>query len=108
MDRLEDVEHARFRALAQLIIEIGNEESTEGVEAFDQYMAKAFPGRESKERKKKEQVLEQLKWWVNRGPLDVLPMPEFMKKGKSRMVHRVQEVETGRRSKLYSVLGAKK
>lgn len=107
MDRLEDVEHARFRALAQMVLEIGAEERDQGVEAFDQYLSKAFPGRENKERKKKEQVMDMLKWWVNSGPLNVKPMPGFVKEGKSRMVRRIQNIEKGDRSKLYSGLGIK-
>lgn len=104
MDRLENIEHARFRALAQLLIESGSETHEQGLEAFEDYMNIAFPGTANKKKKEKDKILDQLKWWINRGPMTATPMPEFEKKGKSRMVHRVAQVDTGERSQLYSRL----
>jgi len=105
MDRLESIDHARFRALAQLVIEANSDTHEQGLEAFEDYMQVAFPGTADKKKKEKDKVLDQLKWWVNRGPLTATPMPEFdRKKGKSRMVHRIAQVDNGDRNRLYGKL----
>ncbi len=104
MDRLESIEHARFRALSQLLIDTGGDSREQGIEAFEDYMKIAFPGLAGKKQKEKEKVLDALKWWIGRGPVKFTPMPMFEKKGKSRMIHRVMNVDAGNRSSLYTKL----
>ena len=106
MDRLESIDHAKFRALSQIILEAGSdgEGQEAGIKAFEEYMDIAFPGNASKKTKKEDAIKEQLKWWINRGPVKFTPMPQFEKKGKSRMVHRIQNVSAGDDNKLYQRL----
>jgi len=104
MDRLESIEHARFRALAQLTVEANSDTHEQGLKAFEDYMRIAFPGLASKKQKEEDRVVEQLKWWIGRGPLNFTPMPDFTKKGKSRMVHRVTGIDSGPKSQLYQRL----
>ena len=84
LDRLEDIEHARFRALAQLIAD-----KEKGVEAFEDYMKIAFPSLEGRKSAQKEQAKEALKQWVATGPLKVKPLLQQDKMGKSKLKTRV-------------------
>jgi hypothetical protein len=69
LDRLEDVEHARFRALAQLIVD-----KDQGVEAFEDYMRIAFPAMEARKQTRSNMAKELLAQELARGPLKVTPL----------------------------------
>lgn len=98
MNRLEEIEYARFHALAQLIAD-----KEKGVEAFSRYMKIAFPGFESRKRAQDDEVKKQLKEWVNSGPLKVTPLP--MPTGRSRLKTRSARVTKDERGeKIYSRL----
>jgi len=99
LDRLEDIEHAKFRALAQLQVD-----HEKGIEAFEDYMHRAFPSLEAKKKRKKDKILEALRHEVSKGPIKVTPQP-MPKPTKSKLVNRIREVKKGRTSKLYSQLG---
>lgn len=94
LDRMEEIEHARFRALAQILLTVGAENQEAGIEAFEDYMNRAFPNLKSSKKKKQEQMVEVLKHWVAQGPLSVLPL-EAPKRARSKMVSRITGVETG-------------
>jgi hypothetical protein len=82
--RLESIEHAKFRALAQ--IEIDKEK---GVEAFEEYMKIAFPYLEAAKKRDRKQYLELLQKEIKQGALVVKPLGTG--KAKSRLRTRVVE-----------------
>lgn len=85
--RLESIEHAKFRALAQLEID-----PKAGVEAFEDYMKIAFPYLDAVKRRDRGKFLEILKKEVARGAIKVTPvMPTQMKSRlKSRLMRRTK------------------
>jgi len=94
LDRLEDIEHARFRALAQVLID-----KESGVEAFEDYMRIAFPSMHQRKKKRDDSMKDLLKSWTTQGPLQVTPLQE--KRGKSRLKQRLVRVEDERLDNLY-------
>lgn len=103
ISREEDIEHAKFRALAQIIMEVNAEKAEEGTKAFEDYMNKAFPGLATRRQRKEDEVKKVLQAWVAEGPLKVTAMAQ-PGKVRSRMVHRVTEVDKGRSSSIYKKL----
>lgn len=95
LDRVESIEHAKFRALSQILLTTGAEDQSSGIEAFEDYMRKAFPNAETKKKKKHSAMMDALKEWVGLGPLGVVPMPSLTAKGKSKMVSRIAGIEKG-------------
>lgn len=85
--RLESIEHAKFRALAQIEID-----PKAGVEAFDEYMKIAFPYLDAMKRRDQKGLMEQLKQEVARGAIKVTPvMPTKMKSRlKTRLIRRTK------------------
>jgi len=83
VNRLEDIEHARFRALAQLIVD-----KETGVKAFEDYMKIAFPGMEARKKAQEQEVFDALKREVGRGPLKVTPLstPKVRSKIQQQLV----------------------
>jgi hypothetical protein len=71
MMKLETIEHSRFRALSQIIID-----QEKGVEAFEEYMKLAFPYLEAVKSRDKEKYIDMLKREVARGPMLVTPMKQ--------------------------------
>jgi hypothetical protein len=65
----ETIEHARFRALSQLIID-----KDKGIEAFEEYMKIAFPYLEATKRKEKTDHIKLLQNEIGRGALTVRPV----------------------------------
>lgn len=104
LDRLEDIEHAKFRALVQVVLTVGAENQEAGVEAFEDYMNKAFPNLKTKKKKKHDQMLDALKEWVGRGPFGVTPL-SMPAKAKSKMVSRISGVEKGAAANVAAKVG---
>lgn len=102
--KLESVEHARFRALAQIQID-----SESGVKAFEEYMAMAFPYLEATKRRDKVDHMKLLAKEVSRGPLTVTavasPKPGRSKL-KTRMANRTQPQTRDEHESLYRKLGS--
>jgi len=67
--KLETIEHARFRAISQIIID-----KDKGVTAFEEYMKLAFPYLEATKNKDRQDNIARLKEWVDRGPFAVKPL----------------------------------
>ena len=90
LDRLEDIEHARFRALAQITID-----KETGIEAFEDYMKIAFPSLEGRKQLEKQHARDALHSWVGEGPLKVTPLSQPGPKSrlKSRIVARMASRE---------------
>ena len=100
VDRLELIEHARFRALAQITID-----KEAGVKAFEEYMKFAFPGMTIRQKTKDEEARKTLMKWVNSGPIGVTPLP--MPTIKSRLKTQMAKVRTDRKgNELYGKLGS--
>jgi hypothetical protein len=83
LHRLEDIEHARLRAVVQVLVD-----KEQGVTAFEDYMKIAFPYLETRKRQEKDDAKKALMSWVKSGPLKVTPMNQE-KKITSRMKERV-------------------
>ena len=77
LDRLEDIEHAKFRALAQVTLD-----KKKGVEAFEDYIKVAFPTLTARKEKKRQAARDQLMRWVKTGPLKVTPVNQAAPKSK--------------------------
>lgn len=80
--RLEDIEHAKFRAQAQIFMD-----EKKGIEAFEEYMKIAFPYLESVKRRDKADHIKALESWVKKGPMKITPL--LAPKMQSRMKHKV-------------------
>jgi hypothetical protein len=88
MMKLEAIEHARFRALAQITID-----KDKGVEAFEEYMKIAFPYLEASKRQERKGHIEKLQKEVSLGPMAVRALP-----GPPRMRSRVSEAKAASRT----------
>jgi hypothetical protein len=64
----ETVEHAKLRALSQILID-----KSKGIEAFEEYMKVAFPYLETVKLRDKENMKKVLADWIAQGPLGVRP-----------------------------------
>lgn len=100
--RLESIEHARFRALAQIVID-----QEKGVEAFEEYMKVAFPYLEATKKRDREQFIDILKKETSRGPMRVTPLQQSL--ARSRMKHRVvkrnKDISPTKNDALYGKMG---
>jgi hypothetical protein len=105
LDKIESIEHARFRALSQILLTVGADDQNSGVKAFEDYMNEAFPNIATAKRRSKNHMVEVLKEWVGRGPLKVTPLPGMVKKGRSKLVTRISSVEKGPVSDALSKVG---
>lgn len=100
--KLEAVEHARFRALAQILI---NQDA--GSKAFDEYMKIAFPYMDASKERDKKEAKEVLKEWLDQGAFNVrpLPMPKMKSKLKTRMLKRTKPKTREEENALYEKIG---
>ena len=100
IDKTETINLAKFRALAQLIVD-----KEKGIEAFEEYMKIAFPGFESRKQRQNADMRKQLREWVDSGPLEVVPLeePTLRSKLKTKMV---QITKDDRVQKFYRKLRA--
>jgi hypothetical protein len=69
LERLEDIEHAKFRALAQL-----NIDAEEGAKAFEDYLTVAFPSLALRRKKQSEENKRVLDWWTSFKSIEVTPL----------------------------------
>ena len=100
--RLESIEHSKFRASAQLIID-----KEKGVEAFEAYMKAAFPYLEATKREQNRDVMTQLSKEVKKGAIQIRPMVEqkVRSKLKTRLVKRATPKTKKESNALYGKLG---
>ena len=97
----ENIEHARFRALAQIMI---NQEK--GVEAFEEYMKMAFPYLEATKRRQSESVAKMIEQEIKRGPITVTVQNNTMtSKMKSKMMARQKDQTRDQADALYRKMG---
>lgn len=102
---MEDIEHSKFRALVQVLLTVGAENQDSGIEAFDEYLNKAFPNLKTRKKKKHDQMMNVLKDWVGKGPITVKPMGGMPTKAKSKMVSRISSIEQGTVAKATRKMG---
>lgn len=96
MAQLETIEHARFRALAQLIVDSGK-----GIEAFEEYMKIAFPYLEATKKRDRQKFIDMLQEEVKKGALVVRPQPQ--PQARSRLKQRVVAVDPRARERMDKV-----
>lgn len=77
LDRLEDIEHAKFRALAQIGVD-----KEAGAKAFGEYLEIAFPSIALRKRKKDEETKKVLDWWTSFKTIEVKSMMPARVKSK--------------------------
>ncbi len=102
--RLEDIEHAKLRALAQIFMD-----KEKGVEAFDDYMKKAFPYLDSIKNKEKSDHIKALERWVKSGPMKVTPLttPKMQSRLKTKAAAGPKKkFDEKKADALYSKLGS--
>jgi transcription termination factor NusB len=86
LDRLDDIEHMKFRALATLQLD-----KDAGGKAFEEYMRCAFPSLARKKEEEKKNIQKVLKDWTKMGPLKVIKQEELTI--RSRMRARASKVD---------------
>jgi len=74
---MEDVEHAKFRATAQILYD-----KTYGNDAFEDYVAIAFPGRTARKKRGEQDAQNILAEEVRRGGFKVTPLPQTSLRSK--------------------------
>jgi hypothetical protein len=102
LHRLEDVEHAKFRALAQVTLD-----KDQGVKAFEDYMKIAFPYLEGRKKAQKDEAKGALKKWISEGAFKITPVVQnnIRSKLKTRVLARQASKED---SQLYQRVASKK
>jgi len=103
--KIENIEHARFRALAQLIID-----KDSGVKAFEEYMKIAFPYMEASKREERNKHIELLKremgFFKHGIGVRALPQPKVRSRVKTQVSRRQEPRSTKDMDALYSRMGA--
>jgi hypothetical protein len=99
--KLEGIEHARFRALAQLYVD-----KDKGVEAFEDYMKTAFPYLDAAKRQDREKFVKMLQQEIARGPISVTPVasPKMRSRLKTKMLRKRPQTRE-EANKLYRGMG---
>ena len=69
--KLETIEHARFRALSQIVID-----KDKGIDAFEEYMKIAFPYLEATKKRERSDHIKILQQEVGRGAIMVKPVQQ--------------------------------
>jgi hypothetical protein len=100
--KLESIEHARFRALAQIIVD-----QEKGVDAFEEYMKLAFPYLEASQKRDRQRFIDVLKQETGMGPMRVreIQQPKAQSRLKKRIVRSDAKPATEKHGKLYDKLG---
>jgi hypothetical protein len=101
MMKLETIEHSRFRALSQIIID-----QEKGVEAFEEYMKLAFPYLEAVKERDKEKLLRVLKREVAGGPLMITPMKQPMVQSRLQKRATARKKSREEMDRLYQRMGS--
>lgn len=100
--RLEDIEHAKFRAQAQIQMD-----QEEGITAFEEYMKIAFPYLESTKNREKADHIKALESWTSQGPLKITPMlsPSMQSRMKHKIIARDSKRDPESANRLYEKIG---
>lgn len=99
--KLESIEHARFRAISQIVID-----KEKGISAFEEYMKLAFPYLEATKRRERQGHVEHLKSWVGRGPMAIRALPQANLKSRVAAARaRVKPQSQQEEQQLYKKIG---
>ena len=100
--KLETIDHARLRALAQVVID-----KDKGIEAFEEYMKIAFPYLEATKRRDREEHIAILQREVRRGVLKVTPVetPEMKSRVGAAKSRRQRMATPDEEARFYRRLG---
>lgn len=100
--KLETIEHARFRALAQITLE-----KEKGVEAFEEYMKIAFPYLEATKKHERRSHIEKLQSEIHRGPIAVraLATPQLKSRMSASKASRIRPQSREEEQRLYKRIG---
>jgi hypothetical protein len=99
--KLETIEHARFRALSQIVVD-----KEKGIAAFEEYMKIAFPYLEATKKKERTDHIKLLQKEVERGAISVRPVQQ--QKLSSRVVtarNRAKPQSADEEKRLYKRMG---
>ncbi len=99
----EDIEHAKFRALAQIQIS-----KKEGVEAFEEYMKVAFPYLQAEKQKRHSAAIKVLEAEIKRGAFSIRPQQPLVMKSKmrGRILSRTKPQSPQQADDLYRKMGS--
>lgn len=102
MMKQETIEHAKFRALAQITID-----KEKGIEAFEEYMKIAFPYLEASKKKERADHVQLLQKEVSRGALTVraVPQPTMKSRVSSARNSRAKPQSPAEERRLYKRMG---
>lgn len=82
VQRTQDVEHAKLRALAQIIID-----PKQGIEAFNDYLKAAYPHLEVDKNNQKKSHIEAMMAEIKRGPMQVKAQGEVRVRSRLKTKH---------------------
>jgi hypothetical protein len=101
--KIESIEHAKFRALAQIQIS-----KKEGVEAFEEYMKLAFPYLAAVKQQKHAQAIKILEAEIKRGAFSIRPQAQPLMRSKlqSRITSRKKPQSPEEADALYKRMGS--
>lgn len=94
------VEHAKFRALAQLLVD-----KDKGMEAFDEYRKVHFPWLETQKKKDKDVHVERLMREIKSGGLMIRPLGDTRVKSRLKSKLSPPSMGTTAADRLYKKLG---
>lgn len=99
----EDIEHAKFRALAQIQIS-----KKEGVEAFEEYMKIAFPYLSAEKQKRHAAAIKVLEAEIKRGAFSIRPQQPLVVKSRmqGRILSRTKPQSPQQADELYRKMGS--
>lgn len=100
--KLEAIEHARFRALSQLIID-----KDKGIDAFEEYMKVAFPYLAAGKKHEREWFTNRVKEEIARGPMGIRPMvaPRMRSRITEAKAKRTKPLTAAEEQSLYRKIG---
>jgi len=71
LQRLEDIEHARWKALVQILVEASQNDVKQGLKAWEQYTQIAFPYLEAQKKQQSKHIKQLMDQEMSRGPVAV-------------------------------------
>jgi hypothetical protein len=97
----ETIEHARFRALAQITVD-----KEKGIEAFEEYMKIAFPYLAASKKKERGEHIKYLQQEVSRGALAVRAVSQpTLKSRVAAAKNRTQPQSPAEEKRIYRRIG---
>ena len=101
--KLESIEHAKFRAQAQLVLD-----KEKGAEAFEDYMKIAFPYAESAKQRDRDEYIKHLNDEISTGAIQITSVeePKMKSRMKTKMMQRNTPQTPNEANDLYKKIGS--